>query len=231
MKAALLSLAGILGLLLLTYICTNNHKPMIEADLTQKTTEALAAAKIAGAQVEADGQVITLRGVVPDEAAKAAAGTAANLVFGVSQVTNLLEVKPPEVSAAPVMTKEEHKAAVDCQAQFNNLLKDPIHFVTASAQLEPASYPLLDKLAQASKICPTAVVEIGGHTDASGDQKLNVVLSQERADAAKAYLVSKGVDGKRLTTQGYGATKPVADNTTPQGMEKNRRTEFKVKGL
>jgi outer membrane protein OmpA-like peptidoglycan-associated protein len=228
MRAAILLLAGILGLGLLTYLCTNQHRPMIEADLTQRTSEALASANITGAKVEADGQIITLRGIARDEAAKSAAGAAASMVYGVSQVNNLLEVKP---SQAPVMTTEERKAAVNCQAQFNNLLKTPIHFVTASAVLEASSYPLLDKLTEASRICPAAVIEIGGHTDSSGDPQLNIVLSLNRADAAKAYLVGKGLDGKRLTTQGYGSSKPVADNSTPRGMEQNRRTEFKVEGL
>lgn len=68
--------------------------------------------------------------------------------------------------------------------------------------------------------------EIGGHTDADGSDASNLTLSQKRADAVKAQLVSMGVDGSRLTAKGYGKTKPMADNATFEGKAQNRRVEF-----
>ncbi len=68
--------------------------------------------------------------------------------------------------------------------------------------------------------------EIGGHTDSDGDDAYNLKLSQQRADAVKAKLVSMGIDAARFTTKGYGETKPVSDNTTPEGKANNRRVEF-----
>ena len=227
MRTALLSLIGLLGIGLLTWMCTDAHQPMIEADLRSKTQLALGTAKIPGVGVSADGQLITLRGVVPDQATKTAAGNAAAMVYGVSEVNNLLEVK----AGAVMMTTEERKAAVDCQAQFKDLLNQPILFATASAAIHPASYALMDKLAAAAKLCPAAQIEIGGHTDSAGTVDSNMKLSQARAESVRVYLSNKGIDAKQLTAVGYGPTKPIADNRTPAGMQKNRRTEFIVKGL
>jgi outer membrane protein OmpA-like peptidoglycan-associated protein len=71
-------------------------------------------------------------------------------------------------------------------------------------------------------------IEIGGHTDNTGDKARNKALSQSRAKAVKDYLVSKGVDATRLSAIGYGDTKPLSDNKTEEGRAKNRRTVFKV---
>jgi OOP family OmpA-OmpF porin len=75
---------------------------------------------------------------------------------------------------------------------------------------------------------PRARIEIGGHTDNTGDPGYNLDLSRRRATAVRQYLMSRGVGEKRLTAVGYGQEKPVADNDTPQGRLKNRRIEFKI---
>jgi outer membrane protein OmpA-like peptidoglycan-associated protein len=71
-------------------------------------------------------------------------------------------------------------------------------------------------------------VTIEGHTDNTGNDKINQKLSEQRAAAAKAYLVSKGIDASRMTTVGYGATKPIADNKTAEGRKMNRRVHFTI---
>jgi outer membrane protein OmpA-like peptidoglycan-associated protein len=225
MKNWILILLGLAGVGALTYLCATHHRPAIETDLTTRTRDALAKASLTGIDVGADGQYITLRGEVPDQESKDRAEREARAIWGVNDVRNLLTVR-----AAPVMTQEKREA-VNCQEQFNTLLNDPIRFATNSTVVDRASYPLLDKLAAAAKLCPSAEIEIGGHTDSRGSTQLNTRLSQGRANAVLAYLQKKGIDRKRLTAVGYGPSKPVADNATPEGMEKNRRTEFQVKGL
>jgi OOP family OmpA-OmpF porin len=74
---------------------------------------------------------------------------------------------------------------------------------------------------------PGVRVEIGGHTDSTHTNAHNQALSEKRARAVAAYLVSKGVKPGQLTTKGYGEDSPIADNATPQGRAKNRRVEMK----
>jgi len=80
---------------------------------------------------------------------------------------------------------------------------------------------------------PTATVELGAHTDNVGSDAYNQKLSEKRAASCLKYLVGKGIDATRLTSVGYGETKPIEENTingkdNPKGRAKNRRTEFKV---
>ncbi|MBL7694911.1 MAG: OmpA family protein, partial [Ferruginibacter sp.] len=72
-------------------------------------------------------------------------------------------------------------------------------------------------------------VQIDGHTDDVGKDENNQTLSENRAAAVKAYLVSKGIEESRLASAGYGETKPVADNKTAAGRAKNRRVEMSVR--
>jgi outer membrane protein OmpA-like peptidoglycan-associated protein len=71
----------------------------------------------------------------------------------------------------------------------------------------------------------TAHIEISGHTDNVGKKSANKKLSQQRADAVRAYLVAKGIDPDRIKAVGYGDEKPVASNDTSEGRQKNRRIE------
>jgi outer membrane protein OmpA-like peptidoglycan-associated protein len=76
---------------------------------------------------------------------------------------------------------------------------------------------------------PGMTVEVSGHTDNIGSASFNLALSRRRANSAKAYLVSKGVEAKRITTIGYGLSRPIASNDTEEnGRALNRRVEFRI---
>jgi OOP family OmpA-OmpF porin len=101
-----------------------------------------------------------------------------------------------------------------------------INFATGKATIKKSSNSVLDKAVGVLKQFPDVKLEIQGHTDERGTRELNMELSQERADAVKAYFVGKGVDAGRLKAQGFGPDKPLGDNKTKKGRAKNRRVEF-----
>jgi outer membrane protein OmpA-like peptidoglycan-associated protein len=95
-----------------------------------------------------------------------------------------------------------------------------------SATIRPDSKPVLDEVLDLLKSEPAWQLTIEGHTDAIGSDDRNQALSQQRADAVRAYLVAGGVDASRLVAAGFGESKPVADNATELGRAQNRRVEL-----
>jgi outer membrane protein OmpA-like peptidoglycan-associated protein/Holliday junction resolvase-like predicted endonuclease len=113
------------------------------------------------------------------------------------------------------------------QSELDRLLRgQPIQFMPMSAEMLAESLPVVEAIAGVLRQHPDAKVEIGGHTDSWGDPQENLKLSQRRAAAVKAQLVTLGIDEGRMTDLGFGDTKPVADNTTAEGRFQNRRIEF-----
>jgi len=105
---------------------------------------------------------------------------------------------------------------------------DTIYFDPAKTNINPAAAKALDRTGMILKENPQLKVEIGGHTDASGNEKANQAISEKRAQSAMKYLQDKfNIPENRMTVKGYGATKPIADNSTQDGRSKNRRVEFK----
>lgn len=100
-----------------------------------------------------------------------------------------------------------------------------ILFATNSSTLNTASRASLDKFATSLQNNPDTDVKIYGHTDSTGSDAINNPLSQRRAESVYNYLMSKGVSGSRMMSQGFGSTQPVADNSTVSGREQNRRVE------
>jgi len=98
------------------------------------------------------------------------------------------------------------------------------------AVLKPEGKAKLDDLAGKVKGINLEVVIAVGHTDSTGAASYNQKLSVRRAEAVKAYLVSKGIESNRIYTEGKGLTQPVADNKTREGRAKNRRVEVEVVG-
>ena len=105
---------------------------------------------------------------------------------------------------------------------------DNVHFDFDKATLRPDSYIQLKDLLEYLQRHDEIKIEIAGHTDNVGTDAHNLKLSQERANTIRNYLISKGIKAIRLTAKGYGATEPVADNSTDEGRQLNRRTEVRV---
>ncbi|HKI46466.1 MAG TPA: OmpA family protein [Balneolales bacterium] len=101
-----------------------------------------------------------------------------------------------------------------------------ITFDIDKADIKPESMGTLNMIAGVLKSNPDLKFEIDGHTDNTGEAAHNLTLSQQRADAVKAQLVQMGISASRLTTKGFGDTKPIDTNDTPEGKANNRRVEF-----
>ncbi|MFW5759956.1 MAG: OmpA family protein, partial [Cyclobacteriaceae bacterium] len=107
--------------------------------------------------------------------------------------------------------------------RLNNLF-----FERGKANILPESRPELERLLHIMQEHPSLVVELGGHTDNQGSDKANLSLSFDRVEKVKDYLVSQGIAKKRLSTQGYGGSRPIADNSDAETRKLNRRVEIKI---
>lgn len=103
-----------------------------------------------------------------------------------------------------------------------------IFFPQSKYILQPSSFPELLRLVRILRDYPTVEILIGGHTDNQGDPALNLKLSEDRVNEVKKYLVSKGIDPKRLATKGFGGTEPIANNEQEETRRFNRRVEFTI---
>ena len=102
---------------------------------------------------------------------------------------------------------------------------DHVNFDLAKSSLKKESYAELEELVEYLEFKESVRIEIAGHTDNQGDEKSNQTLSQKRSETVRNYLISKGIDPARIVAKGYGESKPIADNGTEEGRQKNRRTE------
>jgi OmpA-OmpF porin, OOP family len=107
-------------------------------------------------------------------------------------------------------------------------LLQPIEFETGRAVIKPGSFPILDEVVTLMKARGSIKMGVYGHTDTRGIAAQNMKLSGDRAASVMAYLTQHGIAASRLESQGFGQTKPIADNATDAGRAKNRRVEFKI---
>lgn len=103
-----------------------------------------------------------------------------------------------------------------------------VSFDVGRADIKPNFRPILDRFAQSLAANPVTTVTIIGHTDSTGSDAVNNPLSYNRADSVRSYLVTRGVDTRRIAVEGRGAREPVATNATAEGRAQNRRVEIFV---
>ena len=115
-----------------------------------------------------------------------------------------------------------------CQRMFDWVVPADVRFRDSAAALSDSSRRGLYRMAEFARDCPAARIGITGHTDAQGDDAYNQALSEQRAMAVAEFLVAHGLDRDRLLIAGVGSSRPVADNGTPRGRERNRRIDFEL---
>ncbi len=125
-----------------------------------------------------------------------------------------------EEFTSTILLKPIEKGSI---SQLNN-----IYFAINKFDLLPQSTADLEMLLRFLMLNPHVSIEIGGHTDNTGNAQANQTLSENRAKSVKDFLHKKGIAQNRITIKGYGQTAPIADNNTEEGRRLNRRTEFKV---
>ena len=127
-------------------------------------------------------------------------------------------------SEAPIEYKEPAKGATPIATQHRSIYFDP-----DSARMSLDSRAVVDEVGSQMRAYENTVVDIEGNTDSTGSRPHNMQLSRQRAEAVKQYLMQKyGFPGARLRTAGNGPDKPLDNNATPEGREKNRRTDIKM---
>jgi type IX secretion system PorP/SprF family membrane protein len=158
-----------------------------------------------------------------------------NKIVNGSASTKLLPGKyTASVSAKNTISQNESftvsadQNEVELSIQLNALDGD-VKFETNKSTIKgKESFDLLNELVKIMKDNPSIKIEIGGHTDNVGNAETNKTISQERANACKAYVASKGIASERLTAVGYGQSKPLVANNSEENKAKNRRVEFKI---
>jgi len=103
-----------------------------------------------------------------------------------------------------------------------------VTFATDSAELRPDFYRVLNGVSMVLKEYEKTIVEVTGHTDSTGSDDYNLALSRRRARSVGSYLSGQGIQGERIITEGFGKQYPIAENSTPEGRQTNRRVELRL---
>ncbi len=188
---------------------------------------------VENARMEIETNVLRISGRVKSEQAKN------KVLRGLKGVSRGLEIQdgllvgPGKAAAAPPTPAETiaHRRVPggDVDALEGRLKGKIAHFEFNRTSITAQGAKVLDEVAAVLNGTPGSPVEIAGHTCSMGPPDYNLILGKHRAEAARKYLIAKGVRAERLMTVSYGETRPIADNATRTGRQMNRRTEFHVK--
>ncbi|MEO7989798.1 MAG: OmpA family protein [Chryseolinea sp.] len=108
------------------------------------------------------------------------------------------------------------------------IILDDLIFAQGKSVIDPKSFPGLDEVVQMMKENSKIEIQLEGHTDNVGSPKANLELSQQRVDAVKKYIVSKGIAKNRIQTKAFGGSQPLGNEMTPEARVKNRRVEMRI---
>jgi peptidoglycan-binding protein ArfA len=172
-----------------------------------------AAVPISGFNFRLDGDTVTLTGATPSDQVKAAVEDAVKAAWPNMKIANEIKVTAPGVGGA----------CANLAADVAALLRTPVNFDTDSYTLSASEQQELTQVADRLKACPNANVAVSGYTDDTGNDAINVPLSNNRAKAVVDLLVSDGVPRDHITSRGLSAADPVASNGTSDGRAQNRR--------
>ncbi len=134
--------------------------------------------------------------------------------------------KPVEEVAIPVVMP----TVIAATTLFSDkpIIIEGTNFISNSAKLKSIAFKQLTGVIEFAKKYPDPIINVTGHTDSMGTDKINIPLSLARAESVKAYMIKQGVAAERITTKGEAATMPIADNKTIAGRAKNRRVEIRT---
>ena len=116
-----------------------------------------------------------------------------------------------------------------CARGFQSISKQTIQFRQSSTEIRESSYPALHRLVEFAYDCRDTTIAVVGHTDASGDDSWNLKVSLARAQAVADLIASNGIAPERMIVEGLGSQRPLGDNATVSGRERNRRIEFELR--
>ena len=195
-----------------------------------------------GSKLTLDGDDITLEGSMPQGEIDGLMGKLKSAFGDKFNIKSMAQALSAEAPAAPEAPKDDAAKNVDAAAKMDALAAAGnvsgedlvkalnlavIHFATGSAKISPDSMDIVKKAAATLKAAAAGTkVEIGGHTDNVGNPVSNMKLSEARANSVMGTLVKMGVNAAMLSAKGYGDTKPMGSNDSPEGKAANRRMEF-----
>ena len=204
--------------------------------------EAQMKAEAAAAQAKAQAEAAAAEARAQSEAAAADAKAKAELAAA-NAAADALRIREEAAKAEAERIRVAAEALrAELLDQFNRILetRDTVRglvvnlgdvlFDTAKYDLRPLAREKLARLAGIVLAHPGLSLEVEGHTDSVGPEELNQTLSEHRAGAVRTYLIEQGLTENQLTAKGFGESLPVADNTTAEGRQKNRRVEIIVSG-
>jgi len=208
---------GVLALIA-TFLLTAQVSKAIPTAVEANARNAIAVQNISGVNVSVDGRDVSVSGTISTDVDKRSLLASVNSATGVRTVADELTIFDPKLAA--------EQSATAFESRLESINVNTLAFEQGSASLRPDSQPALDALAELLLSYPDQRIRVSGHTDNTGRPAVNLRISRERADAVVAYLISRGAATSQVIARGFGATSPIADNSTDVGRAKNRRIEI-----